>query len=68
MVTLDGIELKVTRIRAKLAQWEVSAALGYHPSYLSHIEAGRKPCKPEEAARILSSIERLKAEKQQAAS
>ena len=37
---LTGMELTVRRVRARLTQWKIAAALGYSGPWLSNIERG----------------------------
>jgi DNA-binding transcriptional regulator YiaG len=40
---MEGVELKITRIRANLKQWELASKLGINQNRLSQYELGRKP-------------------------
>ena len=59
MDTIDGLDLKVRRVRAGLRQFEVATAAGLSPSVLSMMENGRRPLPAEQAAAILAAIGRL---------
>jgi transcriptional regulator with XRE-family HTH domain len=56
---LDGLELKVRRIRAGLRQFRVAQELGIAPSMLCDYENGRKPVSSRQGQRILEAIDRL---------
>jgi len=53
---MDGIELKVQRIRACLRQYELAARAGLREGELSLIETGRKLPSEEKLARILQAL------------
>ena len=53
---MQGIEIKVARIRAGLRQYQVAAQVGISPSKLSEIESGRKQPSRELYSRILEVI------------
>lgn len=40
---MDGLELKIRRIRAGLTQYDLSLRCGVHPSRLSEMERGQRP-------------------------
>ncbi len=54
---LEGVEIKIARIRAGLRQYEVATSVGILPNRLSEIEAGRRRPSPELLERILQVIE-----------
>lgn len=56
MRTMDGLEIKVRRIRAGLYQYELAARLGMNQTKLSEIECGRVLPSPELQERILEAI------------
>lgn len=56
---MDGIELKVRRIRARLSQWRVASALGYSSAWLCEIERSATSVAPEVANRIVEAIDEL---------
>jgi transcriptional regulator with XRE-family HTH domain len=56
---IDGMELKLRRIRAGLRQYRVAQELGIPPSILCDYENGRKPIPPRRGQRILAAIDRL---------
>ena len=53
---LDGLEMKIARLRAGLKQYEVAAMLGISQNQLSQIELGRYSPSPEVFQRILEVI------------
>ncbi len=59
MEQVNGIELKVLRIRARLPQYRVAQAIGISPQLLCHVENGRKAAAPELAAAIRQAIRQL---------
>ncbi len=54
---MDSMNLKITRIKLGLRQYEVAAAVGIAPCRLSEIETGRREPSPELLAKILKVIE-----------
>jgi transcriptional regulator with XRE-family HTH domain len=54
---MDPVELKLLRIRRRLRQYQVAAAVGIAPCRLSEIETGRREPSPELLGRILKVIE-----------
>ena len=40
---MDGLELKIRRIRAGLTQYALAQEAGIHPSRLSEMETGKRP-------------------------
>ena len=40
---MDGLELKLGRIRVGLTQFELAQKAGVHPSRLSEMETGKRP-------------------------
>ena len=55
-----GIELKITRLRAGLKQYELAAKVGIAPTQLCEIETGRRELSPELLERILGVIKSSK--------
>ncbi len=53
---MDGIEIKIARIRAGVRAYELAQRLGLSESALSRIETGRKQPSPELAARIAEAL------------
>jgi transcriptional regulator with XRE-family HTH domain len=49
---MEGLELKIARIRANLKQWEFASKVGISQNRLSQFELGRKPIPPEFAIQI----------------
>lgn len=56
---MHGIDLKVSRIKARLKQYEVAARLGMPQTILSEIEAGKREISPEVFVRIEKIIAEL---------
>jgi transcriptional regulator with XRE-family HTH domain len=56
---LDGLELKIRRIRAGLRQYRVAQELGIPAATLCDYENGRKPVPSRQGRRILEAIDRL---------
>ena len=54
---MDGIEIKIARIRAGIKQYELAAKLGINQTKLSEIENGRCETSPELVGKILEIIE-----------
>ena len=40
---MNGLELKIRRIRAGLTQYDLAQEAGIHPSRLSEMETGKRP-------------------------
>ena len=59
---MDGIEIKIARIRAGLKQYELAQRAGIREPELSMIETGRREPSPETAARIAEALETAGAE------
>jgi len=53
---MRGLELKITRIKAVLRQYEVAAKVGIPATKLCEIEAGRRKVSDELVKRILQAI------------
>jgi len=56
---LNGMDLKLRRVRAGLRQCRVAQELGIPPSTLCDYENGRKPVSSRQGQRILEAIDRL---------
>ena len=52
----NGLEIKITRIRSGLKQYELAAKLGINQARLSEIETGRREATPELAQKIIEVI------------
>jgi len=39
---MNGLELKIKRIKAGLTQWDFAKNLGIHPARISEMETGRR--------------------------
>jgi len=53
---VDGIEIKIARIRAGVRAYELAHRVGLSESALSRIETGRKQASPELAERISEAL------------
>ena len=53
---MDGIELKIKRIRAGVRAYELAQRVGMSESALSRIETGRKQPSPEMVKRINEAL------------
>jgi transcriptional regulator with XRE-family HTH domain len=53
---VNGLDLKVLRIRSGLRQYELAARLGMNPSRLSLVENGRLPLRAELARRAVTVL------------
>lgn len=40
---MNGLELKVLRVRARLTQWDLALRSGLHPSRISEMERDHRP-------------------------
>ena len=40
---MDGMDLKIARIRARLTLWELAKRSGVHPARISEMETGKRP-------------------------
>jgi len=40
---MDGMDLKIARIRAHLTLWELGGLAGVHPARISEMERGQRP-------------------------
>ena len=40
---MDGMDLKIARIRAHLTLWELGSLAGVHPARISEMERGQRP-------------------------
>ena len=53
---MDGLEIKIARIRAGVRAYDLAQRVGLSESALSRIETGRKQPSPEVAARITEAL------------
>lgn len=53
---MNGLDLKVLRIRSGLRQYQLAARLGMNASRLSLVENGRLPLRPELAQQAVSVL------------
>jgi len=54
---MDGIDLKIARIRADLKQKELAAMIGICPALLCAYEPGKRQPRPDVLDRIIKAIE-----------
>jgi transcriptional regulator with XRE-family HTH domain len=54
---MDGVEIKIARLRAGLRQYELAAKVRITQTKLSEIECGRLQPSPELLQRVLEAIE-----------
>ena len=40
---MDGMDLKIARIRAHLTLWQLGKLAGVHPARISEMETGKRP-------------------------
>ena len=59
---MQGLELKIARIRAGLYQYQVAARVGIPQTTLCKIERGAEIATPDLTERILQAIEELETE------
>jgi transcriptional regulator with XRE-family HTH domain len=60
---MDGLEIKIARLRAGLKQYELAAKVGITQTKLSEIECGRLQPSPELLQRVLQVIEEARSAK-----
>jgi transcriptional regulator with XRE-family HTH domain len=53
---VDGLDIKIARLRAGVRAYELAHRLGLSESALSRIETGRKQPSPELTARIAEAL------------
>lgn len=56
---MDGIDLKIARLRAKVSQWELAREANISAPRLSEMETGKRPI----SQAVSEALERLKAAK-----
>lgn len=54
---MDGLDLKILRLRADLTQWRAAQAVGIAPQDLCHAERGRRPLSPKVIQRLIRLYE-----------
>lgn len=57
---MDGLDLKLGRVRVGLTQWQLATKAGIHPSRLSEMETGKRPVEDvvvEALAQELAQVE-----------
>lgn len=60
--SMEGLELKIERIKAGVPQYRVAQALGICPALLSYWENGRRSIPQGMRDRIIETIEHLQRE------
>ncbi len=60
---MEGMDLKVLRIRARIPQHKVAARMGICATVLASVENGRRPVKEAFEKRAIQAIEALKEER-----
>lgn len=57
---VNGLYIKIARLKAGLRQYDLAARLGIPPSRLSEIESGRRKPAPEIIRQILKILDKCK--------
>ncbi|MFC2001863.1 helix-turn-helix domain-containing protein [Chloroflexota bacterium] len=55
---INGLDIKIARLKAGLRQYDLTAHLGIPPSQLSEIESGRRKPSPEIIRQILKILDK----------
>jgi predicted transcriptional regulator len=58
---MSGLDFKISRIKARLTQWEVARAADVPPYRISSFEQGRIDLRPDELARLRAAVEQAAA-------
>ena len=58
---MDGLDLKIARLRAGVRGYELARHVGLSESALSRIETGRRVASPDELARLMAAVDALAA-------
>ena len=58
---MDGLDLKIARLRAGVRGYELARHVGITESMLSRIETGRRPASPDELARLVAAVDAIAA-------
>ena len=58
-LAMDGLELKLRRLRAGARQFDVARYAGVSEAVVSRLETGRRVASPDELGRILAAIDAL---------
>jgi len=53
---MDGLDLKIARLRAGIRGFELARHVGMTETMLSRIETGRRTSSPDELARLVAAI------------
>ena len=54
---MDGLDLKIARLRAGVRGFELARHVGMTESMLSRIETGRRTSGPDELARLVAAVD-----------
>ena len=57
---VNGLDIKIARLKAGLRQYALAARLGVPPSRLSEIESGRRKLAPEVTRQIFKILDEYK--------
>lgn len=58
LAKVNGLDLKIMRLKAGLRQYDVAGQVGIPPNRLSEIESGRREPSPELLERLFEVIKR----------
>ncbi len=58
---MDGLDLKIARLRAGVRGYELAQHVGMTESMVSRIETGRRPANPDELARLVAAVNAIAA-------
>ena len=58
---MDGLDLKMARLRAGVRGYELARHVGMTETMLSRIETGRRVADPDELARLVAAIDAVAA-------
>ena len=56
---MNGVDLKIARVRSGVRQYRLAAALGVPSTVVWQLESGRRPLSPELADTISQTIKQL---------
>ena len=57
---INGLDIKIARLKAGLGQYDLAARLGIPPSRLSEIESGRRKPAPEIVEQLFKILDERK--------
>jgi transcriptional regulator with XRE-family HTH domain len=58
---MDGLDLKIARLRAGVRGYELARHVGMTESMLSRIETGRRAASPDELADLVAAVDAIAA-------